>query len=106
MGWRITFDGQVYNQSDLSIADADELDRVCGETWVVLRPQDTPMRLARVTAWLHARRTSGDYDELVKKTSSLPAMSLVEGLGIESDDLPTEYLNGVPPEAADTETPG
>lgn len=108
MGWQIVYDGETYRQDELTLADAAELDRATGETWALLNVQGTPLRLAKVTAWLHSRRTGTGYDEVFAKTSAMPAVKfVVDHFEAEApDDLPDQWENGFPPTAASQETDG
>ena len=105
MGWKITYDGHEFREGDLTMADAQECDKVTGERWAVLQPALTPERFNKVTAWLYSRQVEMSFPEALVKVGSRPLKDAFAGF-TEEDDLPTEYEDGFPPPAADQMTGG
>lgn len=100
--WRITFDGQVYREADLTIGQAETIETETGLTWRQINPLRSAACATAILAVLHAERTGISLDEARTKVRALKVNDF--DVAPDEDDLPVEYTEGFPPEAAGTST--
>ena len=96
MPWQITIDGRTFREGDLTIGQAEQIDKQLDDLWVVLHPVKTPKRLAGLIAWLIAAETGEPFAETLDKVLTRKTTELFDAVGVEQPDLPTEFENGFP----------
>lgn len=122
MAWRITYEGEVYRDGDLTLDDAEKLEELCGTSWQRVDPLYWGVHAKRVTAFLHAQRTGRPYEEVLGEVGKLNIDKYIRGfmhadtqealqakeasVMAEETELPSMYDNGIPPPAAEPSTPG
>ena len=107
MGWRIEFEGEVYREVDLTLAESAALDEtakdITGRTWngILLNPGMSPAVLMATVATLHSERTGQPYGEVHQRVGALrwPEVSKMYDADATDDDMPGEYEDGLPPKA-------
>lgn len=111
MAWKIEFEGEVYREADLTLAESARLDEavkdITGRTWngILLNPGASPAVLIATVATLHAERTGTAYEVVADRVGRLkwPEVEKLFDANAGSD-LPEEYTNGIPPEADESST--
>lgn len=106
MPWKFTYEGEVYQEADLTLGDIDELCNTTGLTWnYVTYPLASPSNAWQILAGLHSKRTGRTIDEITAALKAMPVREFVKLYdNVEQDDLPTEYADGFPPSADEQPT--
>lgn len=109
MPWQVTYLGETYRESDLTIGQCEQLEEMIGLSWLSLNPLRSAKQARILTAFLVSERTGRPFDEVSAEIASLKAddylQSYVDAMAPllieqESDDLPAEWTDGIPPKAA------
>lgn len=106
MAWRITFDGEVFDKKDYT---GDQAERAADRAQVrwILHPLASVKEYQALLAVLLADRRNISEDEAHKFVKSHSESVLVAAFEAVDDDIPTEFVDGFPPEAGDQKsTPG
>jgi hypothetical protein len=100
--WRIKFDGEVYREADLTIGQAEDIEREAGITWLQMDPLRSAKTARSVLTICIRDRTGVTIDEAREKSRALR----IEKFELEpdEDDLPEVFENGFPPVAAEPST--
>lgn len=124
MAWKITYEGEVYRDGDLTLDDAERLEDLCGTSWQRIDPLYWGVHAKRLTAYLHSKRTNRPYEEVLAEVGQMPIdkymggflghpdkaeFAKLEAASVVADeiDLPSVYgENGIPQPAAEPSTPG
>lgn len=97
MAWRIQFDGQVYRESDLTIGQAEAIEKETGLTWRQLNPLRSAACASAILAVCHSDRTGVSLEAARAQVRALR----IDDFNVEpdEDDLPSEFEEGFPPVA-------
>lgn len=97
MAWRITFDGEVYREGDLTIGQAEVIEKETGLTWRQLNPLRSAACASAILAVCHSDRTGVSLEDARTKVRALR----IDDFNVEpdEDDLPSEFEAGFPPVA-------
>lgn len=122
MAWKITYEGEVYRDGDLTLDDAERLEELCGTSWQRIDPLYWGAHAKRVTAYLHSKRMDLPYEEVLADVGKLNIDKYITNLMhaptqaeleekearvvADDGDMPSTYDNGIPPVAAEPSTPG
>ena len=106
MPWRIDFEGEVYREGDLTLAQIGRIEKFLdGKSWLHIQPVKFAGDGIAVLAVMHADHTGKPLDDVVAQVGQLKADQYLALLKIEDDDdLPVEYRDGFPPEAGEPPT--
>lgn len=102
MPFEITIDGHAYRTDDLTVAEAEELEDECGQTWLQLNPIRSAKEF-RATAALFLRRTRTP-EVAAKEAAALTVKAAQENVRWVEDNLPTEFSDGIPKEEGSPST--
>jgi hypothetical protein len=94
MPFELTIDGKVYRTDDLTIAEAEQLEEECGQTWLALNPMRSAKEF-RATAALFLRR-SRDPEVAAKEAAAITIKVAQENMRWVDDNLPTEFADNIP----------
>jgi hypothetical protein len=94
--FEITIDGHAYRTDDLSIEEAEQLEEECGRTWLELNPTRSAKEF-RATAALFLRRTRTP-EVAAKEAGAMSVKYAQDNMRWVSDNLPTEFVDGIPKE--------
>jgi hypothetical protein len=109
MPWQITYQGETYRESDLTIGQCEALEELIGLSWLSLNPLRSAKQARVLTAFVVSEATGRPYDEVSEEVSQLKADAFLEDYATantplvieqEPDDLPAEWTDGIPPKAA------
>jgi hypothetical protein len=92
--FEITIDGHVYRTDDLTIEEAVALEEECDKTWLQLNPVRSAKEF-QATAALFLRRTRTP-EVAAKEAAAMKVKIAQENIRWVGDDLPTEYVDGIP----------
>lgn len=96
MSWTVTWEDHTYRETDLTIAEAEKIVEMTGESWLTIHPLRSPRHLAVIIAVL-GERQGCDYHATLAKVRAMPVAEALELQGEEdADDLPYEYAGGLP----------
>lgn len=103
MAWKFEFEGATYSERDLTIADAERIEELCATTWMFIAPTRSAKHARTILSVLVAASTGEAEDAVVERIKAMKVRDLLASIGHEeADDLPTMYVDGNPPPAADT----
>lgn len=85
-GWTIAFEGRMWCESDLTLADTARAMSVCGGDWADLHPRKTPDHFTALLATFLAA-AGEDFDAALVRVSELP-MVAAWGLVIDGEPEP------------------
>lgn len=102
MPFEITIDGKVFRTDDLTIAEAEQLEEECGQTWLTLNPIRSAKEY-RATAVLFLSRTRPP-DVAAKEAAAITVKVAQENARWVDDNLPTEFSDGLPKEEGSPST--
>lgn len=102
--WRITFDGQVYREVDLTIGQTERIEAVLATTWRTINPLRSATHAAGILRVLVADRTGCSEEEASAKIRAVKVAEFFDMVTTDSDDLPAMFENGNPPVADETST--
>lgn len=94
MPFEITIDGHAYRTDDLTIAEAEQLEEECGQTWLTLNPLRSAKEY-RATVVLFLTRTRAP-DVAAKEAAAITVKMAQDGARWVDDNLPTEFEDGFP----------
>jgi hypothetical protein len=100
--FEITIDGHVYRTDDLTIEEAVALEEECDKTWLQLNPLRSAKEF-RATAALFLRRTRSP-EVAAKEAASMSVKVAQESMHWVDDNLPTEFVDGIPKEGGSPST--
>lgn len=97
MAWKLTYDGEVYREVDLTLAQAEAIEEKTGTTWRVLNPLHSAKHAKVVLAVCLSERKGLDYGVAEKIAAALKIDEFLEMYEVDNvDDLPSEYDDGIP----------
>lgn len=94
MPFELTIDGQVYRTDDLTIEEAAALEKECDKTWLQLNPLRSAQEF-QATAAMFLRRTRAP-EVAAKEAAAIRVQVAQESIRWVDDNLPTEYVDGIP----------
>lgn len=95
--------GECWREGDLTLAQAEQIEDLVGKSWASIHPANSAKVARRIVAVMYAARHEVTIDDALGKLSPVTMSEFVAAIG-SYDDLPEEYLDGFPPEAADPST--
>ncbi len=114
MAWQVTYLGETYRESDLTIGQCEALEEMVGLSWLSLNPLRSAKQARILTAFLVSERTGRPFDEVSDEIGKLKADDYLQSFAEanaapltieeEPDDLPAEWTDGIPPKAAEPST--
>ena len=115
MPWQVTYLGETYRESDLTIGQCETLEEMIGLSWLSLNPLRSAKQARILTAFVVSERTGRPFAEVSAEIASLKADDFLKDyagansagplvIEVESDDLPAEWTDGIPPKAAEPST--
>lgn len=107
MSWHIEFEGEVYRDADLTLGQCERLEELTGRSWLNIHPIRYAKDALAVLTVVVADRTGQPVDTLRTRLASLRADEVIDLMKIptETDDRPTEYVDGNPQPADEPSTP-
>lgn len=101
MGWVLRWQGETYREGDITIGQAEQIEKLIGENWFGINVLRTAKHALSVLAVMHTHRTGRPFDEVKAEVADIPVNVYAQDVyGEEPDDLPVEYTDGNPPAAA------
>lgn len=113
MPWQVTYLGETYRESDLTIGQCEALEEMIGLSWLSLNPLRSAKQARILTAFVVSERSGRPFDEVSDEVSKLKADDYLKAyvdankdevvpltIEQEPDDLPAEWTDGIPPKAA------
>lgn len=95
--WQFTFDGEVYRESELTIAQCEDVEDMLGLSWLQINPVRSAKQARGLLSVLHSDRTGKPRDEVFAAVGKLTAEAFtVDVLKLVDDDLPELYGDGMP----------
>lgn len=99
--WELTFDGLVFREVELTIAEHEALEARTGVSWLHVDPVRHARLAVQMLAHLVAARTGVDFDEVRLRARAIPVgVFLTDVRRMVSADMPGSYIDGHPPVAA------
>lgn len=107
MAWQITVDGHVFRERDVTIDDVEAMEGVTGETWRTLHPLRSATMGKQIAICLLERRAGYAPEAARKLIGEMTLDQFLDCIGgyDPDDDMPSEYVDGVPQSADGTSTP-
>lgn len=96
MPWQIRYNDKVYREGDLTIDDAEEIERRLGATWAELNPLRSAKHAKVIAAYMLHRHGGMDQDAAIATVGAMKANEFLAMVEPEDDDLPTETDKGIP----------
>jgi hypothetical protein len=106
MGWQINHNGKTYREGDLTINDAEAIEKLLGATWSEIHPLRSARHAKVVAGFVIAQGEGRDYQEVVAELGTMKTNAFLALVGPEGDDLPDVWEDGVPQTAAAHGTDG
>lgn len=104
MGWKLTLEDFVLRESDLTIGDAERLEKETDTTWRFITPTRSASH-AKALLKLALERKGLSPDEAEQQTLAMTVDAYFDLLSDDAeDDLPAEFTDGFPQPAAGTST--
>lgn len=103
MPFEIEIGGNVFRTDDLTIVEAERLEEQCGKTWLQLNPLRSAKEF-RATAILFLCRTLTP-DVAAKEADAITIKMAQDSTRWVDDNLPTEFVDGLPKAAGVDSTP-
>lgn len=106
MAWEVKVGGVVHNTDDLTIDELETISEAAGTGWYALNPLRR-IRDARALLAFYAVRSGKSDDEAKAEVSKLTTRALgraFKWLPDEEDDLPNEFVDGLPNQAGEPST--
>jgi hypothetical protein len=100
--FEITIDGHAYRTDDFTIDEAEQLEVECGRTWLELNPTRSAKEF-RATVALFLRRTRSP-EVAAKEAGAMSVKDAQDNMRWVSDNLPTEFMDGIPKEEGSPST--
>lgn len=98
--WQITFEDHVHREDDVTIAMAERIEDLIGESWLHLVPLRSAKHAAAILTVMHAAATGEPEDTVAERVRALKVSDYLAGMVANAaDDLPTMYTDGNPPKA-------
>jgi len=109
MAWQVSYQGATYRESDLTIGQCEALEDLIGLSWLSLNPLRSAKQARILTAFLVSEATGRPFAEVSDEVANLKADEFLNDFAEanspltiepESDDMPAEWTDGIPPKAA------
>lgn len=98
--WHITFEDRLHREDDVTIAMAERIEDLVGESWLYLVPLRSAKHAAAILTVMHAAATGETEDAVAARVRALRVSDYLAGMTTAvADDLPTMYVDGNPPKA-------
>ena len=106
-GWTLTIEGHVFREYDLTLDDIEALEGATGLTWRTLHPLKSGTVAKQIAVCLLVRRAAFDEVVATKTVGEMRGKDFLDCIGTYDPDadLPSEYRDGIPPQADGTSTP-
>lgn len=99
--WRLSFDGEIYRERELTIAEAEAIEDFLGMSWLQINPWRSAKQARGILAVLHESRTGRARDDVYATLGTVTVTEFMQtNMGIEDDDKPGSYVDGNPTAAA------
>lgn len=109
MAWKITWEGEVYREADLTLGQVERIEQVARTTWRQVHPLFSAQHAIAILGVLVADRTSIKVDEAVEKLRAVRVSDVMDAIDVEDPDdqmdLPATYEEGLPKAEAARSTP-
>ncbi len=93
---RITLDGKSFTTDDLTLGEAEQVEKATGESWLTMNPLRSALHCkAIIVAYLSRDHTPEEADAIA---TALTVKQATEAVEVVEDDLPDEYEDGIPKE--------
>jgi hypothetical protein len=99
MPWRMTFEGRVHREADLTIGMAERIEEITGENWSAIAPLRSAKHAVALLTVMHCTATGEPEQAVAARVKTLTVNSFIENVEPEPDDMPTLYTDGNPPKA-------
>lgn len=100
MAWRITFEGEVYREADLTLDQVEKIEELTNDTWLRIAPLKTAKHAKAILSVVVADRLGISLDDAKAKVGALKADEFIDCIANEKLDeqlnLPAVYEDGVP----------
>jgi hypothetical protein len=93
MPWRLNIDGKTYDEDDLTLGECEWVEEATGQNWREISPLRTAKHARAIVQVFFTRE---DATTAEARARTLLASTLLEGFEVLEEDLPTEYLDGIP----------
>lgn len=97
--WQLTFEDRTHLEDDVTIAMAERIEDLTGESWLHLVPLRSAKHAAAILTVMHAAATGEPEDAVAGRVRALKVSAYLAGMATAADDLPTMYVDGNPPKA-------
>lgn len=101
MPWQITWEGHVHRENDLTLAQAERIEELIGESWLNIAPLRSAKHAKAILAVMHSAATGEPERAVLERTGTLTIADFLGLVGSYQDDMPTMYVDGNPPKADD-----
>lgn len=99
--WRLSFDGEVYRERELTMQQAEDIEDYLGISWLQINPWRSSRQARAILALMHETRTGMDRETTRAKLGAISATDFMQDhMGIEDDDMPGSFVDGNPTGAA------
>lgn len=107
MAWSLTIDGRVFREGDLTIDEAEAMEKATGLTWRQLNPLRSASAAKGIVQVIYQRHFGMSEDQARKTIGEKSVDEVIDMVGVydATDDLPAVYQDGFPPKGDETSTP-
>jgi len=96
MPWKLTYDGHVHRENDLTIGQAERIETLIGETWLGIAPLRSAKHALAILTVVHADATGKPAGQVRAEASAVKVNDFAAMFSNEADDLPETYQDGIP----------
>lgn len=92
--WQLTLDGHSLTGDDMTLEECELVETITGTDWSRLNPVLSAKHARAVAQVVFARI---DPEKAEERARHLTLAELMDGYQLIEDDLPTEFVDGIPP---------
>lgn len=105
MPWRIQYDGHTLREGDITLAQAEHVEELTGESWLRINPYRSARHARAIVTVMYAAATGVQVADVAEKIGQIKVSDFLEMVDVVEDDTPQEYTDGFPRPAEGTSTP-
>lgn len=96
MPWKLTYEGAEHREDDLTIAQAERIEALIGESWLGIVPLRSAKHAKAILTVMHAASTGEAEAAVSARVDAMRVSDFLTCVGKYEDDLPSVYEDGFP----------
>lgn len=96
MPWKLTFEDKEHREDDLTIAQAERIETMIGESWLSIVPLRSAKHAKAILTVMHSTVTGEPEAAVSARVGALKLAEFLKCVGSYEDDLPQQYTDGFP----------